>query len=144
MRAGAGIRLEEVREARTEAMASINQNAYTSALPNFRNLGILLRILVIVNAAAIAAAIVKAPTLPEAWRELVGISAVVQPLLIVNLLALVLASGYLQRLPYRAGVLCVFCGTLVLSLVVLVAMYGGARDAPISFVRAEVLVALTT
>jgi two-component system, LytTR family, sensor histidine kinase AlgZ len=144
MRAGAGFRLEEVREARTGAMASINQNAYTSALPNFRNLGILLRILLIVNAAAIAAAVVKAPTLPEAWRELVGISAVVQPLLIVNLLALVLASGYLQRLPYRAGVLAVFFQTLVLSLVILVAMYGGWRDAPISFLRAEVLVALTT
>jgi hypothetical protein len=28
---------------------SINQNANTSALPNFRNLGILLRILVIVD-----------------------------------------------------------------------------------------------
>ena len=51
-------------------MASINQNAYTSALPNFRNLGILLRILVIVNIVAFAAAVLKATEVYSAWREL--------------------------------------------------------------------------
>ena len=50
-------------------MASINQNAYTSALPNFRNLGILLRILLIVNVLAIGAAVVRAPTLAAAWAS---------------------------------------------------------------------------
>ena len=44
-------------------MASINQNAYSSALPNFRNLGILLRILLLVNIVAFAAAVVKSATL---------------------------------------------------------------------------------
>jgi len=65
-------------------MASINQNAYSSALPNFRNLGILLRILLIVNVIAIGAAAVKGATLHGIWRELLDISAVVQPLLLLS------------------------------------------------------------
>ncbi len=84
-------------------MASINQNAYTSALPNFRNLGILLRILVIINVLAIGAAIVRAPTLTAAWVELLEMSAIVQPIIIVTLLALVTLNGFLRRLPYYLG-----------------------------------------
>lgn len=88
-------------------MPSINQNAYTSALPNFRNLGILLRILVIVNVLAIGAALVRAPTLAAAWGELVDISAIVQPISIVTLLAFVALNGFLRRLPYALGALAV-------------------------------------
>ncbi|MGZ5090384.1 MAG: sensor histidine kinase [Burkholderiales bacterium] len=125
-------------------MSSINQNAYTSALPNFRNLGILLRILLIVNVLAIAAAVVKAPVLSVAWRELVEVSAVVQPLLIVTLLALVLLNGYLQRLPYHLGVIAVFSLTLGLSLLVLSITLGAYGDAAISMQRYGLLVVLTT
>lgn len=85
-------------------MASISENAYTSALPDFRNLGILLRILIFVNVAAIAVAIVKAPTLTGAWDALVDMSAILQPIVIVTLLALVATNGFLRRLPYYLGV----------------------------------------
>ena len=125
-------------------MPSINQNAYSGALPNFRNLGILLRILLIVNALAIAAAVVKAPTLASSWRELVEISAVVQPMLIVTVLALVLLNGYLKRLPYHLGVIAVVVLTLVLSLVVLILTQGELNDTPPSLPRAGILVLLTT
>src|SRR2546423_1013341 len=125
-------------------MLSINQNAYTSALPNFRNLGILLRILLIVNALAITAALVRATTLSGAWRELVDISALVQPLLIIALLALVLLNGYLQRLPYRLGVLAVFAITFALAMLVLVLTRDEYRELPLSFERCAVLVMLTT
>src|SRR4051812_5974148 len=125
-------------------MSSINQNAYTSALPNFRNLGILLRILLIVNALAIAAAVVKAPVLSAAWRELVEVSAVVQPLLIITLLALVLLNGHLQRLPYHLGLIAVFSLTLGLSLLVLSITLGAYGDAAISMQRYGLLVVLTT
>lgn len=104
-------------------MASINQNAYTSVLPDFRNLGILLRILVIVNLAAIAAAIVRAPSLAAAWGELLQMSAVVQPVLIATLLALVALSGMLRRLPYRLGA--AFVAVLVVA--VTVALVGAMR-----------------
>ena len=88
-------------------MASINQNAYTSALPDFRNLGILLRMLLIVNVAAIGAAVVRAPTLATAWTELVELSAVVQPIFIVILLALVALARFLRRLPFALGAVAV-------------------------------------
>ena len=84
-------------------MASINQNAYTSALPNFRNLGILLRILLIVNVAAIGAAVIKAPALAGVWNELLGLSAIVQPVLIVTLLVLVALGAVLRRMPFAMG-----------------------------------------
>jgi len=88
-------------------MASINQNAYTSALPDFRNLGILLRMLLIVNVGAIGAAVVRAPTLAAAWTELVELSAVVQPIFIVILLALVALARFLRRLPFALGAVAV-------------------------------------
>ncbi len=105
-------------------MASIvNQNAYGSALPNFRNLGILLRILLIVNVAALAAALVKSATLHGMWNELLEISAVVQPLLILSLLALMALNGVLKRLPYRLGMLAV----IVLELALTALLYAAAR-----------------
>ncbi|MGZ5234394.1 MAG: sensor histidine kinase [Burkholderiales bacterium] len=96
------------------------------------------------NVLAIAAAVVKAPVLSVAWRELVEVSAVVQPLLIVTLLALVLLNGYLQRLPYHLGVIAVFSLTLGLSLLVLSITLGAYGDAAISMQRYGLLVVLTT
>jgi two-component system sensor histidine kinase AlgZ len=105
-------------------MASIvNQNAYGSALPNFRNLGILLRILLIVNVAALAAALVKSATLRGVWNELLEISAVVQPLLILSLLALMALNGALKRLPYHLGILAV----IVLELALTALLYAAGR-----------------
>jgi len=86
---------------------SINQNAYSSALPNFRNLGVLLRVLVFVNVVALAAAVVKTSELRSLWTELLEISAMVQPLLILSLLALVALNGWLRRLPGDLGFLAV-------------------------------------
>jgi two-component system sensor histidine kinase AlgZ len=125
-------------------MASINQNAYTSALPDFRNLGILLRILVIVNLAAIGAAVVRAPTLALAWKELVEISAVVQPILIVTLLVLVALATFLRRLPFALGAVAV--GAIALGIAV--GFVGVMQDtfhgeAPGSFYRYGALVLLT-
>lgn len=100
-------------------MASINQNAYTSALPNFQNLGILLRILILVNVLAIGAAIVQAPTLATAASALIEMSAIVQPIVIVTLLALVALSSFLQRLPYYLGVAAVIAIALGVTLLLI-------------------------
>ena len=110
-------------------MSSINQNAYNSALPNFRNLGILLRILLIVNVLAIGAAVVRATTLAGAVRELAEISALVQPLLIVTLLALVVLNDLLRRLPYFIGAAAVIA--LALGIMALF-----VRMSPVSFLEA--------
>lgn len=112
---------------------SINQNAYGSALPNFRNLGILLRILLIVNLAALAVAAVKSTGMQELWRQLLEVSVVVQPVLLASLLALLALNGVLRRLPYFIGALTVIA--LELALVTLLYAFAGsllgATPAPI-------------
>jgi two-component system, LytTR family, sensor histidine kinase AlgZ len=123
---------------------SINQNAYNSALPNFRNLGILLRILLIVNVCAIGAAIVKAPTLSLAWTQLLDISALVQPLLFIALLVLVALNDFLRRLPYTLGVIAIVA--LVFALTALTVSFVGSTGggAAVSFARSLALAMLTT
>jgi two-component system sensor histidine kinase AlgZ len=102
--------------------SSINQNAYSSALPNFRNLGILLRILLIVNVAAVAAAIVKSAAPNDFWVRLLDVSVVVQPLLMLSVLALVALNDLLKRLPYSLGAVVVTA--LELMLATLLYVYG--------------------
>jgi len=123
---------------------SINQNAYAGALPNFRNLGIMLRVLVIVNVAAAAAAIVKSPNLLAAWWQFIESSALVEPLLILSLLVLAALSNVLRRIPYWAAAMVV----LAVELVLATALYLAGRillgDEPSALERYWALVALTT
>lgn len=79
---------------------SINQNANTGALPNFRNLGILLRILVIVDGASLVAVMLKTTEPLAMMEELISVSALVQPLLLLSLLLLSATNNRLHRLPY--------------------------------------------
>ncbi len=97
--------------------SSINQNAYSGALPNFRNLGILLRILVFVNIAAVAAALVKSASPRTLWWEFIEISASVEPLLIASLVVLATISDPLRRMPYFLGVAAVLGIELALTSV---------------------------
>lgn len=99
-------------------MASINQNAYPDALPNFRNLGVMLRILLIVNAMGFAAALFKASTWPGAMQEFMEIAVVIQPLLLMNLLLLYVLYRPLTRLSYAAGIAVVLALQLLLTTVV--------------------------
>ncbi|MCE5181113.1 MAG: histidine kinase [Betaproteobacteria bacterium] len=105
-------------------MASIKQNSVTPTaaatpqpvvtLPDFCNLGIMLRILLIVDGMSAVAAMLKAPTLAAAWQELIELSALVQPLLLLSLLILCLGRKTLARLPYRSGVIAVLAVELLL------------------------------
>ena len=123
---------------------SINQNAYSSALPNFRNLGIMLRILVITNAVAVAAAILASADLREAWSRFIEISALVEPLLILSLLVLAALSDALRRPPYWLGAIAV----IALELALTAALYFEGRPllgvVPVPLERYLALVALTT
>ena len=126
-------------------MPAVNHNANTSALPNFRNLGILLRILVIVNVLAIGAAIARAATLEGAWDEFVQMSALVQPVTLLAVLALVVLNGALQRMSYTAGAAIVGCVTLGATLLVLFAVQSAyGQESPASPVRNGVLTLITT
>jgi two-component system sensor histidine kinase AlgZ len=83
---------------------SINQNANAGALPNFRNLGILLRILVIVDGISLAAALLETSEPLPLMEALVEMSAQVQPILLASLLTLAAVNNLLHRLDYRSAI----------------------------------------
>ena len=84
-------------------MPSIKQNPATAPLPDFRNGGVMLRILLGVNALAAAAALVQGAGVGDALARYVELAAWVQPLLLFNLALLLLASEVLRRLPPGVG-----------------------------------------
>jgi two-component system sensor histidine kinase AlgZ len=84
-------------------MAILSQNSVPDALPDFRNVGVAARILVIVNLAAFVAAAIRAGTLAQLVDEFLEIALVVEPVLIASLVLLWGASPWLARLPYIVG-----------------------------------------
>jgi two-component system, LytTR family, sensor histidine kinase AlgZ len=84
-------------------VASIRQNSFPDLLPDFRNVGVMARILVAVNAVALAAALFSAATPMQAVEQFVQIAALVEPLLLLALIALAALSPALARLPYLLG-----------------------------------------
>jgi two-component system sensor histidine kinase AlgZ len=95
-------------------MASIRQDVSADFLPDFRNLGVLARVLVGVNALVLAAAVLPSSTLVQVADRFFHSATFVEPLLIAALLGLAAFSGPIGRLPYWAG-----CGAVV-AIVVLI------------------------
>jgi len=89
-------------------MASISQNRRPDLLPDFRNLGVMLRILVAVTAMTFVAAILQSPGWRSALEHWFGISALVQPVVILSLVVLGLLAGWLRRIDYPAAVVSIF------------------------------------
>ena len=85
---------------------SIRQNDRRNALPDFRNLGVVARILLMVNAAALAAALVRAQRVAEIGSQFFQITFWVEPALFASLAALYAASAVLARLGYAWGFAC--------------------------------------
>ena len=96
-------------------MSSIRQSAYPDLLPDFRNLAVIARVLVAVNALALFGTLFATPTLLQGVERFVQAAAFLEPLLFVELLALFLLSTLLAQLPYWPS-----CAALV-ALVVAVA-----------------------
>ena len=100
-------------------MVSINQNANASALPNFRNLGILLRILVIVDGMCLAAVLLKTTDALPLLEELIDVSSLVQPILILSLLTLAAFNDALHKMHYRYAV----AALVAIELMITTAVY---------------------
>ena len=83
--------------------AIIRQNPIQPALPDFRNLGTILRILVAVNLGAALVAFARAQQLSAVFAVWVEATGVVEPYLLLVLAVLWAASPWLARLPFRAG-----------------------------------------
>jgi two-component system sensor histidine kinase AlgZ len=90
-------------------MASIRQNVYPDALPDFRNQGVIARVLVGVNVLALAAALYSASSWPQVIEQFIAAAAFFEPLLLYA------CTPLLARLPYWPG-----CAA-VLGLVLLLA-----------------------
>jgi two-component system sensor histidine kinase AlgZ len=99
-------------------MPSIRQNTYSDLLPDFRNLGIIARVLVTVNAVALAAAVYAVPTVRGALERFIEDAAFLEPLLFVEVAALFALSRQLGRLSYLSG-----CVAVVLLCAALAAGY---------------------
>ncbi len=81
-------------------MASINQTGAGIRLPNFCNLGVMLRSLVLANLLVLAAAFVRAPSIEGLWFELLVMAAFCEPALIVTLVVLCAARRQLHAMRY--------------------------------------------
>ena len=100
-------------------MASINQNPAATLLPNFRNLGVMLRVLVIVTALTVVAAMLKSTNSSALLEQWVGIAAVVQPIAIISVLMLGAVNSWLHRIEYRSAVVLIVLAELTITLAVL-------------------------
>jgi len=76
-------------------------------LPDWRNFGVMLRVLLGVNLLAGLAALLQSPDLAGWAAHYVELAAVVEPLLLIGLALLSLLRDLLWRLPLRLGQLCV-------------------------------------
>jgi len=95
---------------------SIKQNDATDALPNFRNVGITLRILLISNGMALLLAFSLASGWADVPQRMMEIVLFLTPILLTALLLLWAAQPWLDRLEYRWGVLAVTISVALLTL----------------------------
>jgi len=86
---------------------SIKQNARQDVLPNFRNMGVTLRILMLCNAMAILKAFVDAVDMADMLNHILRISALLAPILFVSLLSLWLMQPWLKKYSYAQGIVAI-------------------------------------
>jgi two-component system sensor histidine kinase AlgZ len=124
-------------------MASINQNRYPDRLPDFLNLGVWLRIVLIVTLLSFVVVVLRT----DDWRAVIENFSIaslrVQPTLVLCLLALSVTSPWLRRLDYRVGVVAVFA--MVTGITVLAHRVGSPfLDVDPGPVERPLFIALTT
>src|SRR5258706_1898646 len=123
-------------------MPSIRQNTYPDLLPDFRNLAVMARVLVGVNALALAGTFYAAPAVAPAVDRFIHVAAFLEPLLLIELIVLFAASGLIARLPYWIG-----CASVIVLAGVLADPYNAmlrtvAADAVTSLSRAVGMILL--
>lgn len=112
---------------------SIRQNHLPDALPDFRNLGVISRILLSVNALALLFAAARSRDVGEFAANVTEIAGSLEPVLLVAVVSLYAASALLERLEYRYGLLAVLAIVLAATAALfpvqtLIGGAGGARE----------------
>lgn len=111
-------------------MASINQTGAGIRLPNFCNLGVMLRALVLVNLFCLAAAVLRARGLEGLWVEFLLVVVYAEPVLILSLVVLCAARRWLHALGYLGSIAALAAFELAVSWVLVEAFRGLAADRP--------------
>ena len=88
-----------------------------AALPDFRNLGVILRILIIANAMGVMATVVRATTPADIIPAGLEIAGLLEPLLLLLLLALVALDQPLHKIPYVWGCVAVIAAAMSVIVV---------------------------
>ena len=99
-------------------MASIRQSPYPDLLPDFRNLGVIARVLLAVNVLAALGVVFAAANFTVAFEQFVQVAAYLEPLLLLHLVTLAALSPLLSRLRYWTG-----CAAVVLLVMALTLGY---------------------
>ena len=127
-------------------MPSIRQNAYSDVLPDFRNLGVIARVLLAVNLVALAASLHAANDLAQGAARFVQTATLLEPLLLACIVTLAAASPLLGRLAYWQGCIVVLVIVAALTAAGHAAVNAVVGDvaADAGLTRALVLSALVT
>lgn len=102
---------------------SINQNIPPQLLPNFRNMGTVLRIVLLTNAIFFIGALSQAVSLADLKNSVLQGSALLQPVLLTSLLGLYAISPVFARIPYWQGA--TLAATVVAGVSEVIDMVGG-------------------
>jgi len=96
----------------------IRQNPSQSALPDFRNLGTILRTLLAANVLVAIGVLVRVTAWSTWQAEWMDSVAIVEPYLLLELALLYAVAPWLDRLSYREGVMVIIALTLVVGVVI--------------------------
>ncbi len=113
----------------------IRQNTITSVLPDCRNLGTILRIVLAVNAMTAVAALVRAPQLDLWSTQWLDMSSLVEPHLIVELAVLYLFAPWLARQSSLTGALAVAVATVGIGIGVHMLIARQDPEPPLALLR---------
>jgi two-component system sensor histidine kinase AlgZ len=123
----------------------IRQNVQPDALPDFRNLGVIARIVIGAHVLALGAVVFAEPGWTLMPERIMRTAVLLEPVLLASLVTLYFASSGLARLPYWAGCACVLGLVLALAWAAhLQFAPGGAATSTGAMLRALVLAALVT
>ena len=123
----------------------MDQHTSIDSLPDFRNLGVMVRILLLGNVAGVAAALVHSQDIGQFARQFLELAAVLEPVLLLSLVSLHVLAKWLLRLPYAPGIAVVMLLEAAWTATVLYAStIPGEVIAPFSLVRAGILCTLFT
>jgi len=125
-------------------VASINQTGAGIRLPNFCNLGVMLRSLVVVNLLLAAGAVLRVADLRAAPKEFMDMATFVEPILIVSLYALCGARRWLYAIGYVRSVAVLLAFELLLAWVMTRTVGDLFADRRMAFGRLAVLVLVVT